>query len=206
MAKKVLARLVVFWYLTVSLGSAALCREGFSYYSPQECSHNDKVDLLYQKLEKALINNSKALLQMKQIFFPVARTHIQEVQILRLHVCVRVIDQFKSSGSTINISNENDSSIPCWNFKWSASVVLSLISIDQLMALDFAYVDIIYSSIQGTMAHKIVSITLRADTLPSMPSDSELQEALAQLLSWVSQHVRYCTLKLHSNDPPQHQP
>ena len=191
MAKKVLARLVVFWYLTVSLGSAALCQEGFSYYSPQECSHNDKVDLLYQKLEKALINNSKALLQMKQIFFPVARTHIQEVQILRLHVCVRVIDQFKSSGSTINISNENDSSIPCWNFKWSASVVLSLISIDQLMALDFAYVDIIYSSIQGTMAHKIVSITLRADLLPSMPSDSELQEALVQLLSWGSQHVKH---------------
>jgi len=75
MAKKVLAWIVVFWYLTVSLGSAALCQEGFSYYSPQECSHNDKVDLLYQKLEKALINNSKALLQMKQIFFPVARTH-----------------------------------------------------------------------------------------------------------------------------------
>jgi len=199
MEKKVMARFGGFCYLTVSLGSAALCQEGFSYYTPQECFDDDKIGLLYHKLETALINNSKALLQMKQIFFPVARTHIQEVQILRLHVCVRVIDQFKSSGSTINISNENDSSIPCWNFKWSASVVLSLISIDQLMALDFVYVDIIYSSIQGTMAHKIVSITLRADLLPSMPSDSELQEALVQLLSWVSQYVRYCTLKLISS-------
>jgi len=145
-------------------------------------------DLLYQKLETALINNSKALLHMEQKFFP-ASTHIDEVQILHLHACVRVMGQFKSSGSTTNISNETDSRIHYWNFKWSASAVLSLISIDQLMAFDFLYVDIIYSAIQWSMIHNRVSFTLRTDFLPCMSSERDLQEALVQLLSWVSQHA-----------------
>ena len=184
MARKVSGSLVVFCYLIVALGSAALCQEG--NYSPQECSGDAKIDLLYQKLEKALINNSKALLEIKQKFFPGFQPHIQEVQILRMHVCMRVMDQF----TTFTISNENDSSILCWNFKWSASALLSLISIDQLMAFDFPYVDMIYSEIQMSMNHKIISITLSTGLLPCMPSKGELQEALARLLSWVSHHVR----------------
>ena len=158
MERKVSGGLVVLCYLIVALGSA-LCQED---YSPQECPDDDKIDLLYQKLERALINNSRALLQIKRKFFP-ASTHIDEVQILHLHVCVRVMDQFKSSGSTVNISNETDSSIHCWNFKWSASAVLSMLSIDQLMAFDFLYVDIIYSAIQWSMIDKRVSITLSTD-------------------------------------------
>ena len=185
MMRKVSGSLVVLCYLIVALGSAALCQEG---YSLEECSDDGKIDLLYQKLETALINNSKALLHMKQKFFP-ASTHIDEVQILHLHACVRVMGQFKSSGSTTNISNEADSSIHCWNFKWSASAVLSLISIDQLMAFDFLYVDIIYSAIQWSMIHKRVSFTLRTDFLPCMSSERDLQEALVQLLSWVSHHA-----------------
>ena len=186
---KVSGCFVVFCYLIVALGSAALCQEGYSNYSSQECSDDDKIDLLYQKLETALINNSKALLQMKQIFFPVAGNHIQEVQILHLHVCVRVINQFKTSGSTTNISTKTESSIHCWNFKWSASAVLSFISIDQLMALEFVYVDIIYSSIQKHMAHKTVSFTLSTDFFPCVSSESDLQEALVLLMSWVSHYL-----------------
>ena len=185
MERKVSGRLVVFCYLIVALGSAALCQEG--NYSPQECSDDNKIDLLYQKLERALINNSRALLQMKRKFFPVFDPHIQEVQVLQLHVCVRVMGQVKSSGSTTNIS---DSSIHRWNFKWSASALLNLISIDQLMAFDFVYVDTIYSQIQRSMAHKTVSITLSTDLPPCTSSESDLQEALVQLLSWVSHHVR----------------
>jgi len=95
MTRKVSGCLVVFCYLIVELGSAALCQKG---YSLEECSDDGKIDLLYQKLETALINNSKALLHMKQKFFP-ASTHIDEVQILNLHACVRVMGQFKSSGT-----------------------------------------------------------------------------------------------------------
>ena len=179
MARKGSVGLVVLCYLIVALGSAALCQGGYSNYSPQECSDDDdKVDILHQKLERALINNSRALLKMKQNFFPVVSSHIQEVQILHLHVCVRVM----GSGS---ISNENDSSIHCWNFKWSASALLSLISIDQLLVFDFLYVDTIYSAIQLSMLYKTVSITLNIDC---MYSESELEEALVQLLSWVSHH------------------
>ena len=190
MARKVSGCFVVLCYLIVALGSAALCQEGYSNYSPQECSDDNKIDLLYQKLERALINNSTTLLQMKQKFFPVCDNHIQEVQVFQLHVCVRATDEFKSFGSTTNISSENDSSIHCWNFKWSDSALLSLTSIDLLMAFDFIYVDMIYSAIQSSMLHKTVSITLSTDLLPCSPSESDLQEALVQLLSWVSHHVR----------------
>ena len=189
MARKVSGCFVVLCYLIVALGSAALCQEGYSNYSPQECSDDNKIDLLYQKLERALINNFTTLLQMKRKFFPVFDNHIQEVQVLHLHVCVRVTDQVKSSGST-SISNENEPSIHCWNFKWSVSALLNLISIDQLMAFDFVYVDTIYSQIQRSMAHKTVSITLSTDLPPCTSSESDLQEALVQLLSWVSHHVR----------------
>ena len=185
MARKVC---LVFCYLIVALGSGALCQEGFSNFSPQECSDDGKIDLLYQKLERALINNSKALLQMKRKFFPVASNHIQEKQIFHLHVCVRELDQFMSSVSNTKFSNESNSSIHCWNFKWSESALLSLISIDQLMALDLLYVDVIYAAIQKSMVHKVVNIKLTTDLLPCMPSESDLQEALVQLLSWVS-HV-----------------
>ena len=187
MARKGSGSLVVFCYLIVALGSAALCQEGFS---PQKCSDDDKIDLLYQKLERALINNSRALLQMKQIFFPVVSTHIQEVQILHLHVCVRVMGQFESFWSITNISTDSDPRIHCWDFKWSASAVLSMISIDQLMAFDFISVDMIYSAIEKSTTHKTVNVTISTSLLPCMPSESDLQEALLQLLSWVSHHVR----------------
>ena len=190
MERKVSGRLVVFCYLIVALGNAALCQEG--NYSLQECSDdNDKLDLLYQKLEGALINNSRTLHQMKQKFFPAFDPHIQEVQVLNLHVCVRVTDQVKSSGSTTtNSSTDTDPSIHRWNLKWSASAVLSLLSIDQLMVFDFFYVDMIYSSIQKSLAHKTVNIILSTDLHPCVPSEGDLQEALVQLLSWVSHHVR----------------
>ena len=185
MARKVSGGLVVFCYLIVILGSASLCQEDLSDHS-QECSDDNKIDLLYQKLETALISNFKALLEMKLKFFPSFQNHIQEVQILHLNVCVRVMNHFKISRS--NISNENDS-VACWNFKWSASALLSVISTDQLMIFDFIYVDIIYSAIQGNMAHKDITITLKTDLLPCMSSQSELQEALVQLLSWVRIYI-----------------
>ena len=94
------------------------------------------------------------------------------------------------SESSTKISNENNSIIHCWN-KWSYLALLSLISIDQLMALDLLYVDVIYAAIQKSMVHKVVNIILTTDLLPCMPSESDLQEALVQLLSWVSHdHVR----------------
>jgi len=131
MAKKIST---VFCYLIVAVGSAALFQEGFNNYNPQECSEDDKIDLLYQKLERAILNDSKALLQMKRKFFPVASNHIQQRQIFYLHVCVR--DQFMSSESSTKISNENNSIIHRWK-KWSDLALLSLISIDQLMAFKF---------------------------------------------------------------------
>ena len=175
--------------LIVALESVALCQGGFSEHSLQDCSQDD---MLYQKLEGALINNSKALFQLKKTFFSVSGTHIQEVEILRMHVCVRdgVTEHFKSPGTNINSSNGTHNSTHCWKFQWSASALLSFITVDQLMTFDFMYVNFVYSQIQGSIRNHNLSITLntKSDLLPCthIPSDNDLEEVLIQLLSWVS--------------------
>ena len=140
------------------------------------------ITLLYQKLEGALINNSKALFQLKRTFFSVRVTNIQEVEIVYLHVCVSVgdIEHFKSSGKSTNSSNGMHTSTHCWNFWWSASALLSFITVDQLMAFDFTYVDVIYSQMQGSLEYHKVHIKLKIDLLPCtyMPSDTDIKEVL----------------------------
>ena len=137
--------------LIVALESAALCQGGSSEDSLQDCSQDDGITLLYQKLEGALINNPKALLQLKRLFFSVSGTDIQEVEILQLHVCVSVgtTDNFQIPETSANSSNGTHASTHCWNFKWSASALLSFITVDQLMAIDLMYVDWIYSRFEG---------------------------------------------------------
>ena len=178
--------------LIVALENAALCQGGSSEHSLQDCSQDDRITLLYQKLEGALINNSKALFQLKKTFFSVSGTHIQEVEILHLHVCVRVgvTGHFQSFGTSANSSNGTYNSTHCWDFQWSASAFLSFITVDELMTIDFMYVNFVYSRIQGSIRNHNLSITLntKSDSLPCthIPSENDLKEVLIQLLSWVS--------------------
>ena len=172
--------------LIVALESAALCQGGFSEHNLQDCAQDD---MLYQKLEGALVNNSKALFQLKKTFFSVSGTHIQEVEIVYFHVCVNVgdIEHLKGSGKSTNSSN---TSTHCWNFWWSASALLSFITVDQLMAIDFAYVNMIYSEMQGSLDHHKAHIKLKIGLLPCtyMPSETDIKEVLVHLFSWVSKH------------------
>ena len=189
MARKVSSGWMVLCCLIVALESVALCQGGSSEHSLQDCSQDDGITLLYQKLEGALINNSKALFQLKKTFFSVSGTHIQEVEILRMHVCVRdgVTEHFKSPGTSANSSNGTHN---CWDFQWSDSALLSFISVDELMTFDFMYVNFVYSRIQGSIRNHNLSITLntKSDSLPCthIPSENDLKEVLIQLLSWVS--------------------
>ena len=174
--------------LIVALESAALCQGGSSEHSLQDCSQDDSTFLLYQKLEGALINNSKALFQLKKTFFSVSGTHIQEVEILHIHVCVRVgvTGHFQIPETSANSSNGTH----CWDFQWSGSALLSFITVDELMTFDFMYVNIVYSQIRGSIRNHNLSITLNteSDSLPCthIPSENDLKEVLIQLLSWVS--------------------
>ena len=93
MARKVSSDWMVLCCLIVALESAALCQGGSSEHSLQDCSQDDGITLLYQKLEGALINNSKALFQLKKnILLSERNYNIQEVEIVYLHVCVSVGD------------------------------------------------------------------------------------------------------------------
>ena len=181
---------IVLYCLIVALESAALRQGGSSEGSPQDCPKNDSTFLLYQKLEGALINNPKVLFQLKEMFFSVSGSHTQEVQILHLHVCVRVgtTEVFQSPETSANSSNGTHTSTHCWNFRWSASALLNLITVDQLMTIDFVYVYFVYQHIRGTTGHHNINIKLNAVLLPCMhkPSENHLKGALIHLFTWVS--------------------
>ena len=181
LARKVSGGWMVLCCLIVALESAALCQGGSSEDSHQDCSQDDKTTLLYQKLEGALTNNPKALFQLKKTFFSVSGSHTQEVEILQLHVCVEF-------GATDNISNGTHISPYCQDFQWSASALSSFITVDELMAIDFLYVNWMYSRIRGSIQDHNLNITLNTepDLLPCIPSKNDLKEVLIQLLSWVS--------------------
>ena len=189
MARKVSSGWMVLCCLIVALESAALCQGHSSEDSLQDCSQDDGITLLYQKLEGALINSPKALFQLKKTFFSVKGTDIQEVEIVYFRVCVNAgdIEHLKGSGKSTNSSN---TSTHCWNFKWSASALLSFIIVDQLMAIDVAYVNMIYSQMQGSLEYHKANITLKIDLLPCMymPSETDIKEVLVHLFSWVSKH------------------
>ena len=178
------------WIVLCCLIVAALCQAGSSEDSHQDCPQNNSTFLLYQKLEGALINNSKALFQLKEMFFSASGSHTQEVQILHMHICVRVgtTEVFQSPGTSANSSNGTHTSTHCWNFKWSASALLNLITVDQLMTIDFMYVYFVYQQIRGTTGHHNINIKLNAVLLPCMhePSENHLKGALISLFTWVS--------------------
>ena len=187
LARKVSGGWMILYCLIVALESATLCQGGSSEGSHQDCSQDDRSTLLYQKLEGALINNSKALFQLKKTFFSVSGSHTQEVEILQLHVCVRVSATIKFRSHGVCANSSNGTHICCWDFQWSASALSSFITVDELMAIDFLYVNWIYSRIRGSIRDHNLNMTLNnePDLLPCI-HENDLKEVLIQLLSWVS--------------------
>ena len=134
----------------------------------------------HQKLEKSLIQNRFVLHQMQEVFFPSQNLPPDSV---RLHVCVTV--------GNVQPGNCDNSSLPggqsnfsyCQKFQWSRSVLLNLISEDQLLVLDNVLIELINHLIKHKRGLKV---PLQIDILSCDVTEDDILEALMQLLPWVS--------------------
>ena len=68
--------------------------------------------------------------------------------------------------------------------QWSSSSLLSLLTVDELAAFDNAIFVLVYSGI-GSSLHDSIELVLQPESLPCMPSSSEMTTTLTTLLSWV---------------------
>ena len=134
----------------------------------------------YQKSEKSLIQNHFVLHQLQETFFPSQNLPPDSV---RLHVCVTIgsvhprnCDNFSLPGGEGNFSY-------CQKFQWSRSVLLNLISEDQLLVLD----NVLIERINHLIKHKRgLVVPLQIDVLHCDVTLNDILEALMQLLPWVS--------------------
>ena len=145
---------------------------------------------LYQRLEASLVNDSQILYTLQQAFFPLHRTNNPAVAI---RVCIKVGEILSVSCKREGHSGEpafssNVSVNKCWSYEWSSSFLLALITADELSAFDNTVFDVAYRRI-GPSLHHGIELVLQPESLPCMPSSSEMEATLTALLSWVSVQI-----------------
>ena len=135
--------------------------------------------VVYHKLEDALISDSSLLYLMQEIFIP---SKILPHNLVHLNVCVTV--------GNVQYESYDNSSLPggqcnftyCQKFQWSSSGLVDLISVDQLLILDNVITYIVFQIIEHRRA---VFFPLHIDTLPCETTEDDILAALMQLLPWV---------------------
>ena len=142
---------------------------------------------LHQRLEASLVNNSQMLYALQQAFFPL---HGAISPAISIRVCIEVGEIPSMSCKREGHSGEpafsnNTSADRCWLYQWSSSSLLSLLTADELAAFDNTIFLIVYSSI-GPQFTRRFDLVLWSESLPCMPSSSEMEATLTTLLSWVS--------------------
>ena len=156
--------------ISLILLAAAVVVQSNSHVTPQ---------VIYQKLEDALIADKGVLYRMQEAFFP---SQSLSRDLVYLNICVTVgsvqhenCDNFSLPGGQSNLSY-------CQLFQWSSSALSNLISIDQLVILD----NVISESIIRVIWHKkYLEVELQIDTLPCGTAEDDMLAALMQLLPWV---------------------
>ena len=158
------------------------------------CGPHDHLCYLYplhQRLEASLVNNSQMLYALQQAFFPLHSTLTPAVAI---RVCIKVGEIQSVSCKREGHSGEpafsnNTSADKCWRYQWTSSSLLSLLTADELAAFDNIIFLIVYSNIGPTKNTRNIELVLQSESLPCMPSSSEMEATLTTLLSWVSVQI-----------------
>ena len=163
---RTMARRILHTFIFLTL----LAVESYSNIAPQ---------VIYQKLEEALIADSNVLYKIQETFIP---SRILPRNFVKLHVCVTV-------GSVLPVNCDNSSLFGgqsnfsyCQDFQWTSSALLDLISIDQLLILDNAITFWVFH-IRDHLGH--IDVPLHIDTLPCDTTEDDILAALMQLLPWV---------------------
>ena len=134
----------------------------------------------YQKLEKSLIQNCFYLHQLQETFFPSQNLPPDSVH---LHICVTVGSAQPGNCDNSLLPGGQGNFSYCREFQWSRSVLLNLISDDQLLVLD----NVIIRRINHVITHQaVLKVPLQIDTLQCDVTEDDILEALMQLLPWVS--------------------
>jgi len=156
-----------------------------------QSTHHLPPQVVYQKLEHALITDSKVVYLMQNTFFP-SQGSSQDIVIIEVNVTVDSMltgscdEHSPSSGTPINFSYYQE-------FQWSSSPLLNLISVDQLLILDNVISGNIYYTLQH---HEFLRISLNIDALPCNTHEDDLLKALMQLLPWVCTSVHACIIMM----------
>jgi len=146
---------------------------------------------LYQRLEASLVSNSKMLYALLQVFFPL---HGATPQAISIRVCIEVGEIQSVSCKREGHSGEpafsnNTSADRCWWYQWTSSSLQSLLTADELAAFDNTIFLIVYSNIGPSQFTRSIDLVLWSESLPCMPSSSEMEATLTTLLSWVSVQI-----------------
>ena len=172
------------WTLHASISvlmAIAMTAQSTNHLAPQ---------VVYQKLEHALITDNKVRYLMQHTLFP---SQGSSPDIIYIYVNVTVDSMLLGScdehhpvltGTPMNLSYYQV-------FQWSSSRLLSIISVDQLMILDNVISENIYNTVQH---HELLHISLNIDALPCNTSEDDLLKALMQLLPWVCTSAHACII------------
>ena len=135
--------------------------------------------VIYQKLEGALIADSSVLYLMQEAFFPY---HSLSRDLVYLNVCVTVGGVQPGRCDNFSLFSGQRNSSYCQYFQWSGSALVDLISFDQLLILDNVMSE---SIIRMIMHREYIDIPLHIDTVPCETTEDDILAALIQLLPWV---------------------
>ena len=116
------------------------------------CNHDDHFCYLYplyQRLEDTLVNDSQMLFVLRQAFFPLHRTTRPAISI---RVCIEVGEIRSVSCNREGHSGEqafsnNASANKCWWYQWTSSSLLSLLTVDELLAFDNVLSPLLYNGV-----------------------------------------------------------
>ncbi len=192
-------RNLIFWFCSAAVCITAIPRafaaeQYCSSNSDSYCSYLNKVYPYFKEMEAALVSSNKTLFVLQQIFFPVF--HTQPREFVRLTVCVTMDAVLPSNRSLENVPDSCNVSVPedrserCWDLQWSRSHLLSLITVDQLLAFESVIVDIVYSLIARKAMTSYLFIRLHIDALPCVPPEADLLRSLIMVLSLARAYAR----------------
>ena len=133
--------------------------------------------VVYHKLEDALIADSNVLYMMQEVFIP---SKILPRDLVFLHVCKGKVQRGSFDNSSLLGGQSNFTY--CQYFQWSSSALVDLISFDQLFILDNV---ISYNVFQIIEHRRHLDVPLHIDTLPCETMEDDILAALMQLLPWV---------------------
>ena len=159
-------------HATIFLGllAAAVVVEGNPPVAPQ---------VIYQKLEDALIADKSVLYMMQEAFFS-PQSLSQDLAYLNVCVTVGGVQPGICDSSSLFSGQSNFSY--CQHFQWSSSALLNFISFDQLLILDNVMSE---SIIRMIMIREYIHVPLHIGTVPCETTEDDILAALMQLLPWV---------------------